>query len=139
MSTDCFITPGAGANVREATWQMAVPAIELIDAESQQPPRASLLPILSRWKICFGIMVSAFCFIPPPPPPEFSEPTRKLCVFKLRAILSLPGAPHRHGIEHITARTSTSFTQHILHARQGQLFRDAAPILKMEFISTALA
>jgi hypothetical protein len=99
------MTPGAGANVREATWQMAAPAIELIDAESQQPPGASLLPIRSRWEICFEIMVSAFCFLSSPP--ESPNPPENY-VFKLRAIPSLPGAPHCHGTQHITASTSTS-------------------------------
>lgn len=34
MSTNCFITLGAGVKVRKVTWQMAAPAMELIDVEN---------------------------------------------------------------------------------------------------------
>lgn len=135
MSINCFITLGAGVKVREATWQMAAPAMVLIDVENQQPPRVSLPPILSKWEICFGIIVSAFGYTASS---KVSNPPENYVCLETERILSPPRAPHCHWrLAHPRKNKcfSHSLAQHILRARHEGCYSEKQHLFEKWYLS----
>lgn len=137
MSTNCFITLGAGVEIREANRQMTAPSKRVNRCSESTTPQGFISShpfwmenVLWDHDLSF---LPLFHLLP-----SSQNPLNNYQSFKFRAIPVIPRAPHSHwdAVDHRkNEHLSHSFTPHTQRACHEACDSETAPILKVVLIS----